>query len=107
VSASQRGINRERKLRVLLELEGWWTIRAAGSLGDVDVVAMRAGDAPLFIEVKSTSGGPYERFGPVKRDALAAAATRAGAVAWLVWWPPYRDPRWIAESEWPVMAVAA
>lgn len=101
MTASQRGIDRERKLRGMLELDGYWTIRAAGSLGAVDVVAIRAGEAPLFIEVKSTSGGPFERFGPACRTALSTAAARAGATAWLVWWPPRRSPLWIAEDRWP------
>lgn len=106
MTGSRRGIDRERKLRDLLELDGYWTIRAAGSLGDVDVVAMRAGAAPLFIEVKSTSGGPYERFGPAKREALRLAATCAGAEAWLVWWPPRSTPQWIPATAWPATAVA-
>lgn len=107
MTASQRGIDRERKLRALLELDGYWTMRAAGSLGAVDVIAMKPDHATLFCEVKSTNGGPFEHFGPVKRAALSAAAARAGADAWLVWWPPRRSPAWISEQEWPTLAVAA
>lgn len=101
MTASQRGIERERKLRVLLGRQGWWTIRAAGSHGNVDVVAMKAGENPMFIEVKSTSGGPWERFGPLSRLQLIDAAVQAGAEAWLVWWPPYAPPKWIPADAWP------
>jgi hypothetical protein len=41
-----------------------------------------------LIEVKSTAGGPYERFGPKDRVSLKAEADRGGARPWLAWWPP-------------------
>lgn len=106
-AGSRRGLDRERRLRVLLQADGYWTMRAAGSLGEVDVIAMKAGSPTLFIEAKSTSGGPYERFGPAKREALTVAAARAGAEAWLVWWPPRTAPQWIPAEQWPLWAVAA
>lgn len=107
MTGSRRGLDRERKLRVLLELDGYWCIRAAGSLGDVDVVALKADHDTLFCEVKSTSAGPYERFGPLQRAALLDAAERAGAVAWLVWWPPFqRTPSWIPPLAWPTRVAA-
>jgi Holliday junction resolvase len=101
MTGSARGIDRERKLRVVLASYGYWTMRAAGSLGVCDIIAMRAGEPPMFLEVKSTAGGPYERFGPVKRKALADAAQQAGAVPWLVWWPKGSKPVWIAADAWP------
>lgn len=107
MSGGRRGLDRERRLRELLERDGWWTMRAAGSLGVVDVLAMRAGSTPLFIEVKSTSGGPFERFGPSQRAALSTAAALAGATAWLVWWPPRRSPLWVPERDWPMVRAAA
>ena len=96
-----RGHDRERRLRDLLYTDGWWTARAAGSLGDADVVALRAGDTPRLIEVKSTARGPYHSFGPADRIALRAAAHKAGAEPWLVWWPPRRPPTWIHARSWP------
>jgi Holliday junction resolvase len=105
-----RGHDRERAVRRLLDQDGWWTTRAAGSLGDADVVAMKAGFPPRLVEVKSTAGGPFERFGPQDRATLAAAARRAGAEAWLVWWPPNRRPNiptWLHETDWPPAKVAA
>jgi Holliday junction resolvase len=104
---SARGIDRERKLRAQLDRDGWVTMRAAGSLGVCDIIAMKAGQTPRFIEVKSTSGGPYERFGPVKRHALVVAAQQAGADPWLVWWPKNGAPQWIATTVWPPRRAAA
>jgi Holliday junction resolvase len=98
---SQRGHNRERQVKALLEDEGFWVARAAGSLGDADLVALKVGHTPRLIEVKSTAGGPYERFGPADRQRLFAAANVAGAIAWLAWWPPRKPLRWIAASDWP------
>lgn len=100
-SASRRGIQRERKVRHMLESQDWWVCRAAGSLGDADLVALRLGSRPRLIEVKSTAQSPYERFGAADRAALSAAARIANADAWLCWWPPRGKPRWIGEDEWP------
>lgn len=112
-----RGHDRERAVQDLLQGEDWWVGRIAGSLGDVDLVAARAwrADTPLvrnpetrlqlrrllFVEVKSTAGGPYERFGPKARADLSFAARLAGAEAWLVHWPPRKQPEWIPASHWP------
>ncbi len=102
-----RGHNRERQVRRLLEDDDWFVTRAAGSLGDVDLVALKAGKLPMLIEVKSTAGGPYERFGPKDRADLLFAAELAGAIAVLAWWPPRGELRWIASSEWPTKLKAA
>lgn len=96
-----RGHDRERQVRRQLEADGWFVCRAAGSLGDVDLVALKAGQTPRLIEVKSTAGGPYERFSPADRAALRQAALLAGADAWLVWWPSRGKPEWIPRSAWP------
>lgn len=97
-----RGIDRERQLRKALEESGWWTCRAGVGGGEVDVVAMKQGEYTKFIEVKSTAGGPYERFGPEARARLICAAVRAGAVPWLVWWAKHKGPIWIPVQSWPV-----
>ncbi len=96
-----RGHNRERRVRDWLTDRDWIVVRAAGSLGCVDLVALKAGETPRMIEVKSTAGGPYERFGPADRAELSLNAEWAGAEAWLVWWPPRGQLRWISEAEWP------
>lgn len=102
------GTQRERAVRDWLSDRDWIAFRAPASLGCADVVALRAGCRPRLIEVKSTAGGPYERFGPQERARLSLAAQMAGADAYLVWWPPRGQMRWIAEGEWPgALAVAA
>jgi Holliday junction resolvase len=99
--SSRRGHNRERQVRDYLQSEDWWVCRAAGSLGDADLVALKDGHKPLLIEVKSTAGGPYERFGPKDRADLLFAAKLAGAKAVLVWWPPHGGREWLWPASWP------
>jgi Holliday junction resolvase len=98
-----RGHDRERAVKALLIGQDWWVTRAAGSLGDADLVALKRGHRPLMIEVKSTAGGPYERFGPKQREDLLFAADLAGANAVLVWWPPRSAPKWLWPASWPVV----
>jgi Holliday junction resolvase len=97
-----RGIQRERDLVNQLRNDDWFAMRAPASLGVADVVALKNGLRPRLIEVKSTAGGPYERFGPKDRSDLLFAANLAGADAYLVWWPPRGKARWIASHEWPM-----
>lgn len=99
-----KGIARERQVRKLLSAEGWWTARAAGSLGDADIIALRVngeGIEAMLVEVKATAGGPYEHFGPADRAELIAAGVRSGATPMLCYWPPRRKLRWIPQDEWP------
>jgi len=98
---SRRGIERERMFRKRLESEGWWVARAAGSLGDADLVACRDGEIRL-IEVKATERSAFAGFGPADRADLSAAAKKAGGTAWLVWWPKRKQPVWIEEARWPL-----
>jgi Holliday junction resolvase len=95
-----RGIARERAVRRLLEDDAWWVARAAGSLGDADLVACKQGTIRL-IEVKSGHRSPYHSFGPKDRADLLFAAKLAGAEAWLCWWPPRDKPHWISSVAWP------
>jgi len=101
-----RGHDRERRVRRLLEDDGWWTARAAGSLGDADVVALKDGERARLVEVKSSAQGPYEHFRPAARRDLLAAAAKAGAEPWLVWWPPRKTLQWIPAAEWPLPRAA-
>lgn len=91
-----------------LERDGWLVTRAAGSLGIFDLVALKAGETPKLIEVKSTSGGPFERFGPGERERALTAALGAGGTVELWWWPKAKPGetleqalRVILPSEWP------
>lgn len=101
-----RGTVRERQVRHQLEADNWVVLRAAGSLGICDLIALRAGDEPRLIEVKSDGAGPWAHFSPARRRALIFAAQRAGASAWLVWWPPRRQPQWIKAADWPLARAA-
>jgi Holliday junction resolvase len=95
------GAKRERQVREVLEAQGWWVARAAGSLGDADLIALKDGKRPRLIEVKANEGSPYKTFGRLHRAELREAARRTGAVAELVHWPSRSLPVWIPESEWP------
>lgn len=95
-----RGINRERQVRRVLEGQGWWVGRCAGSLGDADLVALRADRTPILIEVKS-SPYAYAHFGPEDRIQLLAAAEFAGAEAVLAHWPPRGKLVFLSPDEWP------
>jgi hypothetical protein len=55
----------------------------------------------LFIEVKSTTRGPFAGFPPKDREELIEAACASGATPLLVWWPPRKQPVEIPVSEWP------
>ena len=104
-----RGIQRERDLVNRLRAQGEFAIRAPASKGEVDVVAIRAYEdynkrtlpRVRFFEVKSTAAGPYSHFGPKDREALLAEAKKAGAEAYLCWWPPNKQPQFIASVDWP------
>jgi Holliday junction resolvase len=102
MSNKSRGTVRERQVAVLLMGDGWVVYRAAGSHGCADLVALRNGDRPRLVQVKGSAASPYEHFPPSERVALVHQARRAGADAWLCWWPPRRQPRWVAADLWPL-----
>lgn len=95
------GTRREHRVRDWLLERDWLVVRASGSLGVADLVALKAGEVPRLIEVKSTAAGPYHSFGPADRADIAQRARWAGAEAWLAWWPPRGSLRWLPEGEWP------
>lgn len=109
MSSASRGHARERQVRKLLDADGYWTARAAGSLGDADIVALRAipvygvGDltSGMLVEVKTDVRGPFAHFGPVHRAELLAAAVKSGLRPMLCWWPARTQPRWYPPEEWP------
>jgi Holliday junction resolvase len=120
---SHRGHDRERDVAELLRGWGWLVVRAAGSLGVCDLVAIGGelarweGGAPgplqwsvpivLLVEVKSTAKGPYERFCRAEREELIVIAAEHGATPLLAWWPPSpgkaKDAalQWRFEHQWP------
>lgn len=120
---SRRGHDRERDVAELLEGWGWLSVRVAGSLGPLDVLAVGGelarweGGQPspmqwqvpmvLLVQVKSTEKGPWEKFGPAEREDLIVAAASCGAIPVLAWWPPAPGKskngalKWLWESDWP------
>lgn len=99
------GHHRERQVKKQLEEAGWFVIRAPASLGVADLVALKLGHQPRMLEIKATSRGPYAGFPPADRTDLLNAAARAGAAAFLVWWPKRGRPVWLAPEDWPPVRV--
>ncbi len=100
MSTASRGANRENQVKDILEEEGWIVVRGAGSKG-IDLIALKADDYPRIIEVKATSKGPFESWGPKERRELSDAAQIAGALPELAWWPPRGELIWLTEADWP------
>jgi Holliday junction resolvase len=104
-AARTRGRSRELAVVRLLREQGYVVYRL--HQGTADVAALKAGHAPMLVQVKSTAGGPWERFGPADRDALAHDAITAGADAVLAWWPPRaHEPRLYGRASWPTSVAA-
>ena len=113
---SNRGHDRERAVKAILEVWRWVVVRSAGSLGPVDLMAVGCGHVnhPLLgarsyalpqvmlVEVKSTGKGPFERFGPTERREASKLAARCGGKPLLAWWPPGGGLQWIEQSTWPL-----
>jgi Holliday junction resolvase len=99
-----KGIARERQLRDWYLSRDYWVCRAAGSLGDADLVVLRAGERPKLVECKANAGSPFKTFGPKDRADLLFAAGLAGADAVLAHWPPRGKLRFYRPDEWPVPA---
>ncbi len=103
-AARSRGSKRERQVRDWLTERDWVVIHTRPGTNFCDVVAIKSlGGRTMvrFVEVKSTAGGPYEHFRKPDRLDLLAVAELAGAEAWLAWWPPRGELRWIHSNEWP------
>jgi Holliday junction resolvase len=102
--APNAGTNRELAVMAVLADEGWLcgSRRHIGGAGDILAVNNRTGWPEVYlIEVKSTAGGPWERFSPQDRQAMVETAAAAGAEAWLYHWPARGKLRRIPSSEWP------
>jgi Holliday junction resolvase len=75
VSGATRGIYLERRAAEILASRGWFTIRAAGSHGIADVVAVRPGEVVL-VQCKTDGAIRSEEW-----NRLYDVATALGAVA--------------------------
>lgn len=75
-----RGDYLEHQTRDALARYGWFVVRAGGSLGAADLVALRAGKRPLLVQCKLLGKGrKFPRVDPGERNALWEAAESAGA----------------------------
>jgi len=64
----------ERQAREALRVHGWFVVRAAGSHGIEDLVALRNGSTPLLVSCKTNGKiGPQERAQLVESSRLAGA----------------------------------
>lgn len=82
MSNRTRGDYLERQTRDALARYGWLLVRAGGSLGPADLVALRDGKKPLLIQCKILGPGRrMPRIDPAERIALFAAAEQAGGRA--------------------------
>jgi Holliday junction resolvase len=100
-----RGRSRELAVRDYYRALGYAAWRVAW--GTCDVLALKDGERPLLVQVKSTAGGPWERFIPRDRDALARDADQAGGDAVLAWWPSHGNLALYPRAAWPQPKVAA
>lgn len=100
VNHKQFGSKREVELVNRLRKDGWIATRTPASLGTMDIIALKAGEIPRFIQVKSTSK-PFITFTGFERYDLLADAQQAGARAELCWWPKYGLPEFIPPEDWP------
>lgn len=103
------GNARELKVMAVLADEGWLCAsrRHIGGAGDILAIRKARVSNMLYtvearlIEVKSTAGGPWERFGPTDRQDLLDTAITFGAEPLLAWWPARGKLRWIDAFQWP------
>lgn len=101
MSRYSRGADRERKVAEDLRIQGYYVMRSAASHGAVDLIALRTGEKPRLIQVKTDAQFPFHHFGPAARAELLKAAKQAGGVAELIWWPMRGQPQTIAQEKWP------
>jgi Holliday junction resolvase len=53
VTKYQKGYRFERKIATYLRRRGYFVVRAGGSKGPADLVAVRKGERPIFIQCKA------------------------------------------------------
>jgi hypothetical protein len=108
VSGRRRGRDRElRFAEYLQEKHGGLAFRM--ETGCFDIGWLKAECKPILIQSKSTLT-PYAHFGPEARRAALEQAARAGAIAWLLWWPKgwgITKAQIIPSTEWPMAKETA
>lgn len=76
MSNRQRGDYFERQVVETLRAHGWFVVRAAGSHGIADLIALRKGNTPALVSCKLSG-----RIDPGERSDLLDAAESAGGRA--------------------------
>lgn len=79
----QAGRVKEWRTRDLLVEAGYYVVRAAGSKGKVDLVALRLGEPPLLVQCKING-----KLGPAEWNELYEVAQRTGGTPVLATTPP-------------------
>lgn len=83
MSAGSRGAAFERRIRGYLEAEGWLVVRAAGSRGPFDLIALRSGGHG-HCEARLVQCKVRRRdLTPASLKAMRQAARDTGASPWL------------------------
>jgi Holliday junction resolvase-like predicted endonuclease len=101
------GNRRELRVSDYLREQGWCVGARRHLAGPGDLLAVHPDGRVWLVEVKSTAGGPYERFDPADRAAIRVEAARIRGVAVLVWWPPRKDLTFLFPDAWPAAANRA
>ncbi len=99
MNTQAKGAANERRVLKELLADGWVATRAR-LMGSYDIMALKAGERPMLVQVKS-GARPYAHFLPKDRAELILCAERAGAVAMLAWVPPRRATEWLDQAVWP------
>jgi Holliday junction resolvase len=73
----EKGRTFEYKIKTYLTRRGYFVVRAAGSHGPADLVAVRKGQRPVFVQCKKGSA----TVGKEEHNELFRAALQAGARA--------------------------
>jgi Holliday junction resolvase len=77
-----KGSRAERKSKALLEAKGYYCVKAGGSFGAADILAVRKGEI-ILCQVKCGQA----RLKPAEREELIKLAVKLGAIAQLHQWP--------------------
>jgi Holliday junction resolvase len=65
----RKGYVVERKIKILLEKNGWKVVRAGGSIGEADLVCIKNGKC-IMLQIKSSKKKTFYYYGYMK-DSLA------------------------------------
>jgi Holliday junction resolvase len=65
VFSKRKGYRVERKVRLLLEKNGWKVVRAGASLGEADLICIKNGKC-MLLQIKSTKKKMFYYYGYMK-----------------------------------------